>query len=51
LVKEMAKMQQRPEQICITHLKPQYLKIIKDELKNLELRNLRILKDGDTIRV
>jgi cAMP phosphodiesterase len=51
LIKEMAKMQQRPEQICITHLKPQYLKIIKDELKNLELRNLRILKDGDTIRV
>jgi ribonuclease BN (tRNA processing enzyme) len=51
LVKEIAKMQQKPDQLCITHLKPQYLKIIKDELKDLGIKNLRILKDGDTIRV
>lgn len=51
LVKEMAKMQQKPDQICITHLKPQYFKIIKDELKDLGIKNLRVLKDGDTIRV
>jgi cAMP phosphodiesterase len=51
LVKELAKMQQKPEQICITHLKPQYFKLIKDELKELGIRNLRILKDGDTIRI
>jgi len=51
LIKEMAKMQQKPEKVCITHLKPQYFKIIKDELKNLGIKNLRILEDGDTIGV
>jgi len=51
LIKEMARMPQKPEKICITHLKPQYFKIIKDELNKLGLRNLRILKEGDTIRV
>ena len=51
LIKEMAKMQQKPEKVCITHLKPQYFKIIKDELKALGIKNLRILEDGDTIRV
>ena len=51
LLKEMARMQQKPVQICITHLKPQYFKVIKDELKDLGIKNLRILKDGDTIRV
>lgn len=51
LVKEMARMQQKPEQVCITHIKPQYYKIIKDELKNLGIKNLRILRDGDTIRI
>jgi ribonuclease BN (tRNA processing enzyme) len=51
LIKEMAKMQQKPDQLCITHLKPQYFKVIKDELKDLRIKNLRILGDGDTIRV
>jgi ribonuclease BN (tRNA processing enzyme) len=51
LLKELARMQQKPEQICITHLKPQYSKTIKDELKDLRIKNLRILQDGDTIRV
>jgi len=51
LLKEMARMQQRPQNLCITHIKPQYSSIIKDELKDLGIKNLRILKDGDTIRV
>jgi hypothetical protein len=51
LIKEMAKMQQKPDQLCITHLKPQYIRTIKDELKALGIKNLRILEDGDTIRV
>ncbi len=51
LVKELAKIQQKPEQLCITHLKPQYQGIIKNELKKLSLMHMRILKDGDTIRV
>jgi len=51
LIKEMAKMQQKPEKVCITHLKPQYFRAIKEELKDLGIKNLRILEDGDTIRV
>ncbi len=51
LIKEMAKMQQKPEKVCITHLKPQYFRVIKEELKDLGIKNLRILEDGDTIRV
>ncbi|HZV47355.1 MAG TPA: 3',5'-cyclic-nucleotide phosphodiesterase [Thermodesulfovibrionales bacterium] len=51
LIKEMAKMQQKPEKVCITHLKPQYFRAIKEELNDLGIKNLRILEDGDTIRV
>jgi len=51
LIKEMAKMQQKPEKVYITHLKPQYFRVIKEELKDLGIKNLRILDDGDTIRV
>jgi cAMP phosphodiesterase len=51
LLKELARMQQKPVHICITHLKPQHFKMIKDELKDLGIKNLRILKEGDTIRV
>jgi len=51
LIKEMAKMQQKPEKVYITHLKPQYFRVIKEELKDLGIKNLRILEDGDTIRV
>lgn len=51
MMKEMARMQQKPQNVCITHIKPQYSRIIKDELKDLKIKNLRILKDGDTIRV
>jgi cAMP phosphodiesterase len=51
LSKEIVKMWQQPEQVCITHMKPQYFKIIRDELKDLGIKNLRILRDGDAIRV
>jgi len=51
LMKEMARMQQKPVQICVTHLKPQYFKAIRDELRDLGLRNVRILKGGDTIKI
>ncbi len=51
LMKEMARMQQKPVQICVTHLKPQYQKAIRDEVKDLNIKNLRILKDGDTIKI
>lgn len=51
LVKELARMQQRPVQICISHVKPQYFRAIREELRELKIKNLRILKDGDTIKL
>jgi ribonuclease BN (tRNA processing enzyme) len=51
LATEILKMRQRPEQICITHPKPQYFKTIKAELRNLGFKNLKVLEEGDTIRV
>lgn len=51
LMKEMARMKQAPVHICVTHVKPRYYMTIKDELKDLRIKNLRILRDGDTIKV
>jgi hypothetical protein len=48
---ELARIQPFPGRIFITHPKPQYLKVIKREVDGPKLRNIRILKDGDTIRV
>lgn len=51
LKEELMKIKHMPEQICITHPKPQHLKTIKKELKSLKIKNLRLLKDGDIIRI
>jgi ribonuclease BN (tRNA processing enzyme) len=51
LKKELLEMRCTPENIYITHIKPQYFKIIKTELNRLKMKNLKILKDGATIRV
>ena len=51
LLKEIARMPQKPDKVYVTHLKPQYFRAIKGELKNCGIKNLRILEDGDTIRV
>lgn len=48
LKKEIGKMRIVPEKIFIVHTKPQYFEKIKQETKALGLKNLRILKDGDT---
>jgi cAMP phosphodiesterase len=48
---ELAKIRPLPGRIFITHAKPQYFKTIKRELEGLKLRNIRILKDGDVVRV
>lgn len=47
LSEEIGKMTILPERILITHPKPQYLRLIKKEVKELKLKNLSILKDGD----
>jgi cAMP phosphodiesterase len=49
LKEELSKLRQMPDSIYITHPKPQHLKTIASELRKLGMRNLRILKDGDTI--
>ncbi|MCL4457263.1 MAG: 3',5'-cyclic-nucleotide phosphodiesterase [Nitrospirae bacterium] len=51
LKEEIMKIKQMPEHIYITHPKPQHFKVIKAELEKLKIKNLRLLKDGDTIRI
>ena len=51
LRKELSKIKQNPEKIYITHLKPQYLKTIRKELQELKMKNLRLLRDGEIIRI
>jgi len=51
LGEELTRMSHIPGQICIAHIKPQYLREIRKELKSMKIRNLKILKDGDIIRV
>jgi hypothetical protein len=49
--KELLKMKYPPERIYITHLKPHFLKTVKTELQELGIKNLRLLRDGETIEV
>jgi len=49
--KELLKIKYPPERIYITHLKPQFLKTVQTELKELGVKNLRLLRDGETIEV
>lgn len=51
LKKEILKIKHMPERIYITHLKPQYSKAIKKELERLGIKNIKSLKDGQTIKV
>jgi ribonuclease BN (tRNA processing enzyme) len=48
---ELSKMEQTPEKIYVTHTKPQYFKTITAELDKLKMRNLKLLKDGEIIRI
>jgi len=51
LQKELLTIRPTPERTYITHIKPQYFKTIKTELHGLKMKNLKLLKDGETIRV
>lgn len=51
---EMDKMEYRPEKILITHIKPQYMAKISQELRGLAKKKqvaLQIIKDGRTYEV
>lgn len=51
LQQEMSRMGRMPEKIYITHIKPQYFGSIRRELKGLHLKNLKLLRDDDIIRI
>jgi ribonuclease BN (tRNA processing enzyme) len=51
LKEEISKIRVMPERIYITHTKPQYAKTIRDELRGLRMNNMRILRDGEIIRI
>jgi ribonuclease BN (tRNA processing enzyme) len=51
LKKELLKIKPHPERILVVHIKPQYSKTIKSELRKLKIKNLRLLKDGETIKI
>lgn len=51
LKEEISAIKRLPEMICITHTKPQYFNTIKTEVVNLRMKNLRLLRDGDIIRI
>lgn len=51
LKRELSKIKYPPKRIYITHLKPQYYKTVKIELQKLHIKNLRLLRDGETIRI
>jgi len=51
LEKELSKIEAMPERIFITHLKPQFYRTIKTEIRKLRVGNITLLKEGQIIRV
>ena len=51
LRKELLKMNHPPGRVLVTHLKPRYLQAIRTELQRLHIKNLRLLCDGETLRI
>ena len=51
LKEELIKIKHMPAQVCITHQKPQFLKTTEAELRRLKIKNLKVLRDGDTIKI
>jgi ribonuclease BN (tRNA processing enzyme) len=51
IVKELHKMESLPEKILITHQKPLYLKQIHKEIEALQVKNIKIVKDGETYKI
>ncbi len=46
LEKELAKIQVLPKRILITHPKPQYYETIKEEIMQMGIRQIELLRDG-----
>jgi ribonuclease BN (tRNA processing enzyme) len=48
---ELKKIKGLPDRIFITHCKPRYKKSVRDELKKLNISNIKILTDGDVLKL
>jgi len=51
LKRELSKIKRMPERVLITHLKPKYSRAIKTELQGLRIKNLKLLRDAETIKI
>ena len=51
LAEEIRKMKKLPEEIYVTHAKPQYMSVIESELGNIKDHFVAILRDNTVISV
>jgi ribonuclease BN (tRNA processing enzyme) len=51
LEKELSKIPRPPDRVFIMHLKPQFEREIRAQVRALKRRNLRFLKGGETVRL
>jgi ribonuclease BN (tRNA processing enzyme) len=51
LKRELSKIKPMPERILVTHLKPKYAQAIQTELRTLRIKNLKLLRDEETIEI
>ncbi len=51
LKRELKKMDSPPRRVYVTHLKPPFVQAIKEEILRLGVKELHLLRDGDTIRI
>lgn len=51
LRQELMMMHDMPERVYITHPKPQYIRTIRRQISRLKLNNVRILREGDIIKI
>lgn len=48
---EVEKIKPRPERIYVSHMKPQFFKTIQEEIKRLRIPYLKLIEDGEVIKV
>lgn len=48
---ELSKMVLPPARVFVTHTKPRYRKAIEGEIRKMKIEGMRLLRDGETIRV
>ena len=51
LAAELAKMKNPPGRVFITHPKPQYIGLIREEIKKIRVRRIEMLRDGKTYEI